>query len=55
MRALRCIAFANNENNIDTIHFDLKILNIEHQLQIQYIIPKLIPVSMDSNRLHIKE
>ena len=36
-RALRCISFVNNDIDIDTnrIHFDLKILNLDHQLQIQ--------------------
>ncbi len=36
-RALKAIFFANNDNEIDIsrIHFDLKILNIEHQLQVQ--------------------
>ena len=36
-RALRCIVFANNDTNIDTnsIRFDLKILNLDHQLQYQ--------------------
>ena len=36
-RALKAIVFANNNNNIDVnrIHFDLKILNIDHQLQVQ--------------------
>ena len=36
-RALRCIVFANYDRNIDTnsIHFDLKILNLDHQFQTQ--------------------
>ena len=36
-RALKSIVFKNNVNNIDinSIHFDLKILNIDHQLQVQ--------------------
>ena len=36
-RALRCIVFANFDKNIDTnsIHFDLKFLNLDHQFQTQ--------------------
>ena len=36
-RALRAIVFANKDNNLDInrIHFDLKILNLDHQLQVQ--------------------
>ena len=36
-RALRCIVVANYDRNIDTniIHFDLKILNLDHQFQTQ--------------------
>ena len=36
-RARRCIVFANYDKNIDTnsIHFDLKILNLDHQFQTQ--------------------
>ena len=36
-QGLRCIVFANYDKNIDTnsIHFDLKILNLDHQFQTQ--------------------
>ena len=36
-RALRSIVFANNDNSTDIncIHFDLKVLNIDHQLKVQ--------------------
>ena len=36
-RALKAIAFTNNDINTNTnhIYFDLKILNIDHQLQVQ--------------------
>ena len=36
-QALKAIVFANNETNISTkhIYFDLKVLNIDHQLQVQ--------------------
>ena len=36
-RALKSIVFANNNNNINTnrIYFDLKVLNIDQQLQVQ--------------------
>ena len=34
---IACIVIANYDNNIDTnsIHFDLKILNLDHQFQTQ--------------------
>ena len=36
-RALKAIVFRNNDDNMDInrIHFDLKILNIDHQLKVQ--------------------
>ena len=36
-RSLRCIVFANYDKNVDTnsIHFDLKILNLDHQFPAQ--------------------
>ena len=36
-RALKAIVFANNETNISTnrIYFELKVLNVDHQLQVQ--------------------
>ena len=36
-RTLKAIAFTNNDINTNTnhIYFDLKILNIDHQLQVQ--------------------
>ena len=36
-RALKSIVFANNDNTVNTnrIYFDLKVLNIDHQFQVQ--------------------
>ena len=36
-RALKSIVFANSDNNtnINSIYFDLKVLNVDHQLQVQ--------------------